>query len=219
DWEKQLPFLSTKWNGSYTLAEPLLALDTIYNGAISPSGNQIICSVKKANKQEIILFKRANNWSKPVNLTQTSNIQGGYFYWQNEEELYFYIPENNGDIVKGRLQGNRLFITNRLASLNTPNGTEFSTWLNEQNTMIIFTRYLEDDHTEQGFFVSFQLNQSDNDKWSKPQRLTSLPYGWNPYITKDSKQFLYTDGQDIISVPTKVLYLEIEQLKKIAKRK
>ncbi|MEM6697487.1 MAG: hypothetical protein AAF599_03760, partial [Bacteroidota bacterium] len=145
--------------------------------------------------------------------SETSGIYGGYFYWWNDTELYFYVPENNGDIVSGKLQGNQLQITDRLEELNTEAGTEFSSFMERKKEFIIFTRYLEGNIDKQGFFISFNTNTAASPEWSRPQKVQSLPYGWNPYIIEQEQLFLYSDGEDIIAVPMKQLNLEINALK------
>jgi len=45
--------------------------------------------------------------------------------------------------------------------------------------------------------------------WSNPKKLSMLPYGWSPYIINDGTQFIYTDGEDIYSIPIADLKLDI----------
>ena len=60
-------------------------------------------------------------------------------------ELYFYIPENNGDIAAGRLDNDMLVITDSLQVLNTVEGTEFSPYVDPEMRFIVFTRYTDGD--------------------------------------------------------------------------
>ncbi|MEM0992774.1 MAG: hypothetical protein AAGI49_07035, partial [Bacteroidota bacterium] len=66
------------------------------------------------------------------------------------------------------------------------------------------------------FFISFNTNTATAPKWSEPQKIQSLPYGWNPYIIEQEQLFLYSDGEDIIAVPMKKLKVEIDALRKVA---
>lgn len=59
------------------------------------------------------------------------------------------------------------------------------------------------------FFVSYNENNFDKPRWSIPTKLTMLPYGWNAYIVNNSSQFLYTNGDDIYSIPMEKLKLNI----------
>ncbi|MEM8524775.1 MAG: hypothetical protein AAGG68_09025 [Bacteroidota bacterium] len=213
-WEYQSGHISTKEKSVYKVLNPIKALDTIYNGAISLSGNKIIFCKKNNGKAEIyLLSKRENEWSQKVNLSQASGIYGGYFYWLTETELFFYTPESNGDIVCGKLQGNTLQITDRLDLLNTVDATEFSPFVQKKKQYLIFTRYLEGDAQQQGFFISFNTNGFSSPEWSEPQKIQSLPYGWNPYVLEKENLFLYSDGEDIIAVPMEKLSVEISALK------
>ncbi|NHF60114.1 hypothetical protein FK220_012220 [Flavobacteriaceae bacterium TP-CH-4] len=210
DWDNQFGFLSYKNNGVFGESVPLKILDTIYNGAISPLGDKIIYSTKKNVSEKIMLLKKNNgSWSEKIDLTQSSDIEGGYFYWRTENELYFYTPENSGDIVQGKLVNDQLIVTDYLKSLNTSSGTEFSPYVDKEKRFIIFTRYLEGDEAQQGFFISYNSADFDSPNWSKPKKLDMLPYGWNAYILSSGKQFLYSNGDDILSVPLKNSKLQI----------
>ncbi len=136
-------------------------------------------------------------------------MEGGYFCWFSNEEVYFYTPENNGDIVRGRLEEDVLMIKDKLPQLNSDLGTEFSPCLDKQKRFILFTRYLEGDPEQQGFFVSYNQGDFETPKWSVPEKLKKLPYGWNALLINDQSQFLYTDGDDILSLPVEQLGLKI----------
>ncbi|MEM8888927.1 MAG: hypothetical protein AAGD28_13170, partial [Bacteroidota bacterium] len=91
DWEKQKGYLAEKKDGIFILPQQVSFTDTLYNGAISPSGNQIIYCVRGDQQTEIFLTKRKlDSWSAPTNLSITSGLYGGYFSWLSEEEIYFY---------------------------------------------------------------------------------------------------------------------------------
>jgi hypothetical protein len=210
DWDNQFGFLSSKKFGLFTESIPLNVIDTIYNGAISPAGNKIIFCAKKKNDEQIWLLERdKDNWSEPFNLTEYSNMVGGYFYWLTESELFFYTPHNKGDIVQGKLEDKKLTIIDSLPNLNTESGTEFSPYVDKEKRFIIFTRYIEGDTTQQGFFISYNLADSNSPQWSSPKKLNGLPYGWNAYFINSESQFLYTNGDDIISIPSTILNLKI----------
>jgi hypothetical protein len=206
DWENQSAFVSYYKNGLFTESQPIEILDSIYNGAISPKGDRIIFSVKEHGSEIIKLTsKNPDGWSEPINITEKSSITGGYFNWYTENELYFYIPDNHGDIVKGRLENGVLEITDYLTELNTKNATEFSPFIDRNGSFIIFTRYLENDESEQGFFISYKTTNVENKHWSEPKKLTMLPYGWSSNILKATNQFIYSNGDDIIAVPLEKL--------------
>ena len=210
DWDNQYGYISTKKNGLFTSSVPLQILDTIYNGALSPDGSMIIYTKKVGDVEQLMLLKKTDDsWSEKINLTERSNLQGGYFYWHTMNELYFYIPENNGDIAAGKLEENQFVITDSLKILNSAEGNEFSPFVDPEKRFIIFTRYTEGDESQQGFFISYNTGDSDSPKWGIPEKLSPLPYGWNAYISEISNQFLYTNGEDIKSIPLDSLNLEL----------
>ena len=209
-WEKQLGFIARKTNGLFTESLRIDFLDTIYNGALSPDGNKLIYSVKSQGLEQVWLLKNLNGEPlMPVNLTNSSKIEGGYFYWLNETELFFQSPKNNGDIIHGKLEGEMLSITDPLSKLNTAAGTEFSPFVDKEKRFLIFTKYLEGDISQQGFFVSYNTGSFETPVWSAPEKLTMLPYGWNACIINNGSQFLYTNGDDVISIPMAELKLKI----------
>ncbi len=216
-WTIQQGLLATEQAGDFsTLTGPPL-LDSIYNGAINPEGNKIIFCVRKGSKESIYLTKKtANNWSKPINLSQTSNLEGGYFYWFSDTELYLYVSNQNGNIVQAQLLDDQLQIANKMAHINTDEATEFSIYMHPRKKFLIFSRYQDNNPAQQGLFISFNLGQPQAPNWSIPQKIDALPYGWNPYIHPSKKLFLFSDGEDILSLPMRQFNPLIQRLKKTA---
>ena len=211
DWKNQAAYIANKKSGLFTETMLINELDSIYNGAISPNADKIIYSTRGEDQQNIWLITKENGlWSDKINLTQESNIEGGYFYWLNDQEICFYHTINNGDIVFGELVEGQLRIKDSLRSLNTSKGTEFSPFVDTKKKYIIFTRYEEGNESNQGFFVSYNQGDYNNPVWSKPKKLTMLPYGWSANIINDGTQFIYSNGEDILSIPVKELQLGID---------
>ncbi|MBT8205317.1 MAG: hypothetical protein KJN96_04705 [Eudoraea sp.] len=209
-WTNQSAYIAYKKNGLFKETIPIEELDSVYNGAISPKGNKIIYSIREGNQTSIWLISKENGaWSNRINLTRESNIEGGYFYWLNDHEIYFYNEINNGDILLGEIDKGKLKIKDSLRSLNTTSGTEFSPFVDKSKRYIIFTRYVEGNESDQGFFVSYNQNDFNNPDWSKPQKITKLPYGWSANIVNGGTQFIYSNGEDIMSLPVEELELKI----------
>lgn len=200
DWQHQTGYIAKKKNGLYTVPEIVPGLDTIYNGAISPNGNCILFATRNDNHEDIWLIeKKENTWSDPIQLSADSTILGGYFHWFNEEEIYFYIPENKGDIVKGSIKQDQINIADSLSILNTLEGTEFSPFMDQDKRYLIFTRYKEGDATQQGFFSSKNAGTLEEPCWIYPTKIQDLPYGWNAYILPTKNVILYSDGRNFYS--------------------
>ncbi len=210
DWQKQIGYLLFYEEGKLNHSRSLLKqLDTIYNGAISPSGDKIIYCQRNEEETEIWLVKRKDDSIiQKINLTEQTGITGGYFNWRSQNEIYFYTDINNGDLVKGRLQNDQLSIMDTLKSINTIKGTEFSPFIDSQSRYLIFTRYMEGNKDQQGFFISYNNGDHQNPVWDSPVKIELLPYGWGAFIKDDL--FYYTDGTDIYFIPVDKLGLKYE---------
>lgn len=202
DWDRQTAFIAQKKNGLYTETSQVEELDSIYNGSISPNGNRIIYTTKDGDNETTWLYNLKDKSN--INITKNSGISAGYFYWLTEDELYFYQEIEGGNIYSGILKDNKLTVKDAFDSVNTESA-EFSPYMDPEKRFIIFTRYKEKDGSQQGFFISYQKDG----KWSEAEKIQNLPYGWNARIIQNGTQFLYTDGEDIYSVPISTLNLKI----------
>lgn len=206
DWEKQLPFLAKKVNRHFSKAQRLVELDTIYNGAISPSGQRILYTVRQGEETSTWLSQqKEGQWLPGINLTKQSGIKAGYFQWYTEKELYLYTPENEGDLARATLEGEELSISRFPGPFNTAEGTEFSPYMGPKKQFLIFTRYLQGEKSQQGFFYSHNLGSESEPKWSLPQKIETLPYGWGASLSRDGQTFYFTDGLDIFAIPFSIL--------------
>ncbi len=196
EWENQIPyFISIDKD---TLVHRIMELDTIYNGAISPSGKKIIYCVRGGEYTTIFLTRREKTtWNSPINLTKTSGITGGYFHWYSENDLYFYTPDINGDLVYAQLIDDQLILRKELESLNTSH-TEFSPFVGPQKSYILFTRYQEGDETQQGIMISRNMGTEEQPQWGTPKRIQAIPYGWGAFIL--NQKLYFTDGIHIYSI-------------------
>ncbi|ALM09075.1 hypothetical protein SB49_15720 [Sediminicola sp. YIK13] len=210
-WTNQSASIAHLKNGLFTETVAINELDSIYNGAISPSGNKIIYSIREGKQEEIYLIEKiGDTWSNTINLSESSGIKGGYFYWLTESKIYFQTTLNEGDIVLGKLENGKLIIQDSLTALNTKKGTEFSPYVDKDKRFIIFTRYVEGDKSNQGFFVTYNENNFNNPKWGTPTKLKMLPYGWGAFVINNENQFVYTNGEDFFSIPMDRLNLSIK---------
>ncbi|MDH3710705.1 MAG: hypothetical protein OER04_12490, partial [Cyclobacteriaceae bacterium] len=170
---------------------------------------QIIFSRRSPKTTEILLTEKVSGeWSTPVNLTRQSGWQGGYFSWCNEQEIYFYMPEQNGDLVAGRLQGGQLTDIRPLVALNT-SATEFSPFIDNEKRYLIFTRFQEGDPLQQGFFISYNQGTHANPQWDEPTKIPHLPYGWGAFVSHKDQGFFFTDGDNIFMAPLSLLGLNL----------
>ncbi len=210
-WEVQSGYISHFRNGLYPETSPVEGLDSIYNGAISPLADKIIYSVRKGEQQTIYLIeKQEGQWKTRRDITAASGIEGGYFHWFNEQEIYFYQDRNNGDIVLGELTQGSMKVVDSLPALNTATGTEFSPYVDKEKRFLILTRFEEGNASNQGFFVSYNRGDFNSPLWSEPKKLEMLPYGWSAAVIDKGKTSIYTDGDDIRSVPLESLDLAIK---------
>ncbi|MEO1254822.1 MAG: hypothetical protein AAFY41_08060 [Bacteroidota bacterium] len=192
DWKKQYPYLLTF--GKDTIVQLMEELNPIYNGAISPSGNQIIYSTRKQDSiNTYLIIREYGKWNYLINLSSELGITGGYFYWRSEQELYF---SNRGDILRGRFVNDSLRIDDPFDGVNTQD-TEFSPFVSKNKDYLIFTRYSEDDSSQQGLMISYNKGTEVIPKWTRPKRIKGLPYGWGAFVFR--KKLYYSDGNHIYS--------------------
>ena len=121
--------------------------------------------------------------------------------------MYFYQQTNGGDIYQARLKGEELVNVQAITEINTP-ANEFSPFIDPAQNFIIFTRYDEHNPEQRGFFISRKQNQEG--KWSKAEKIQALPYGWGAFISQDKETFFYTNGEDILSLPTAHLGISLD---------
>lgn len=210
DWINQQGYLAQKQGGIFTLPQQISFAESLYNGALSPAGDQILYCVRGEEKTEIFLSKRKfDAWSEPINLSATSGLYGGYFSWLTEDEIYFYQNKNGGDIYKARLTEKELVDVEAIAEINTP-ANEFSPFIDPAENFIIFTRYDEHDPEQRGFFISRKQDQQTKGKWSTAEKIRALSYGWGAFISRDKETFFYTNGEDILSLPTAHLGISLD---------
>ncbi|NNF34970.1 MAG: hypothetical protein HKN68_12730 [Saprospiraceae bacterium] len=201
NWDEQTPYLTIKIAEIWSQPVSLDLLGSIYNGAISPTGDQIIYCKKSVDGPIIWLIDKVNDqWTNPSNLTTLSGIMGGYFNWIDEFKIALYIPQNQGDIVIAELENGRLTIIDSLANVNTLDANEFSPFISKDGQLLIFTRYTEGNIDQQGFFFSHK-DEGNNSEWSFPKKISSLEYGWGAMIIENPSRFIYTDGKDIKMIP------------------
>ncbi|NND78562.1 MAG: hypothetical protein HKN53_01540 [Maribacter sp.] len=210
DWEIQQAYISIKEHGIFTESQPIPGLDSVYNISISPSGNRTLYSVRTDNDPEVwVMEKLIDEWKEPVNLTSANKVSGGYFHLYTENEIYFYVPLNHGDLVSGKLENGKLDIGESLDFFNTKNGTEFSPFMGRDKRYFVFTRYLEGDPDQQGFFISYNRGEENEPDWSMEQKIEELPYGWGAFVSEKEGLFYYTDGEDLYQVPISLLNISL----------
>jgi hypothetical protein len=213
EWAKQIPYVASGQNGNWATPERITIMDTIYNGSISPSGNQIIYSIRRndINKSEVwLLKKRRGRWADARNLSFQSGIEGGYFQWYSESEIYMYEPANEGDLIQVKWENDRLSLVEKLDQFNTKTGCEFSPFMGPEKRFFMFTRYVEGDSSQQGVFISYNKGNEQDPVWGEEERIVGLPYVWGTRFSTDLKQFFYTDGVDIFVLLTSSLGIRIE---------
>ncbi len=205
DWETQTGYFSKIENGKWSKPEKVSFIDTLYNAAFSNDGSAIIFSQRMAAETvapEVFLTSRTKNgWKNPVSLSKKYKIRGGYFTILSDKTLYF---QTEGEIYRAEFKDGGYTTPEKLSdNINTPNGTEFSQFVDEKESFIIFARYTDGDKSKTGLFLSLKDEEGN---WGRALRLP-LPYGWSPTISPDGKNLVYTIDEDIVSIPLKTIGL------------
>ncbi len=193
DWDVQFPYLFT--NGELQSIPPI---DSLYNGAISPSGYQIIYTRNGDEKTTFMSTRKGETWGTPIELRIKNQNQIGYFHWFDESIIYFYIEENGGDLAVGTLVENSLKVDSTIAGLNTIH-TEFSPYVDHDLEYLLFTRYKEGDPQQQGIMYSENIGVQEKVVWAKPRIIEEITYGWSAFV--HNEKLHYTDGHRILSIP------------------
>ena len=206
EWLSQTPLIGTIEQGLFMEPKPIDVLGSIYNGAISPSGDQILfCRRDKSESQIWLSRKKGGIWGEPINLTESSELEGGYINWFDDKEIYFSVDDNNGDIVRAQLMDEEIQKVTLLDPINTTQALEFSPFIDKHKRFLIFTRYSESDIQDRGIFISYNSGDIHDPKWGKPVKIEELTYGWGSLIDYASNLFLYSDGKDILAYPIKIV--------------
>ena len=205
DWTHQAGFLAERRFGHWQTPESIPALDTIYNGAISPDGKRIIYCTNIGDENPVWLIQEEDgHWGNPTSL----GISAGYFHWVSDTEIAYYVHDNNGDLASASLIGTALNPNSDLSFFNTPD-TEFSPYLDPDKRFVIFTRFVQGDKNQQGLFISRNTGTVSNIQWETPVKL-NLPYGWGAQVIGNLEALIYSDGKDIYQVPWEDLDLPFD---------
>ena len=205
DWTHQAGFIATRQNGHWQTPMPIPALDTIYNGAISPDGKRIMYCTNTGDANPVwIITQESGHWGNPTSL----GISAGYFHWVSDTEIAYYVHDNKGDLATASLIGNTLNPSPDLSYFNT-NDTEFSPYLDPDKRFVIFTRYVQGDENRQGLFISRNTGTVSNLQWEEPVKL-NVPYGWGARVIGNLEALVYSDGADIYQISWAALDLPFE---------
>ncbi len=109
--------------------------------------------------------------------------------------------------MKGTIIDDELTVTDSLKTINTSSATEFSPFIDPEGRYIIFTRYLEGEKDQQGFFISYADAENE---WKEPKKIQELEYGWSARLIDNDRSFIYTDGKDIKHRKTSDLEIFVE---------
>ncbi len=203
DWEAQRAFTSTWRDGVWREAEELALADTLYNAALRADGQHIVYCVRDDASGGARVFTTArtdSGWSAPRDWTSGSGFTGSYFRWLANGTLYFH---RGGDLYRCRFdRAGASDETPLPAAINTPDGTEFGAWVDDDETLLLFARYVDGQPERTGVFAT----KRRGDGWDVPRKLP-IPYGWSPVLSPDGEDLVYVVDENLVRVPVVLLDL------------
>ena len=196
DWATKTPWIAQRGEDGWS-AEPLEALGTVYNLAISPTGNFIAYSRRDGETTQLFrVQRRADGWSEPLAITTAFGLAGSYPQLLPGGDLVFY---DAGGAAGDGLYSSRLFTTGyaEATPLYTPGeGSNFDGWLSTDRKTLLVTRCLDDVCDPEGGNGIWRIQGEDAGPLDP-----RLPYAWGVQPVPALGILIMTDGDDILSVP------------------
>jgi len=197
DWAQKTPYIAD-WNGeTWHVAE--IPIGPVYNLAITPDASSIVYAARSADEQ--VLFRMARDgdgWASPENLTARYGIAGTYPCLTMNGDLLVYNSAG--------ASGEGLYRTHETADgfgpltplFIPPQGTAFDAFSSD-GEHILYTHCF-DDTCASGAQNGVWLLDID-DAMQTPQKIDGLPYVWGVQVVPTLDLVVFTDGDDILSLP------------------
>ncbi len=177
-----------------------------YTMSLSHDGEGVFYSVRDPGAQpEVRVFHAGLASPRAVrDLTAEAGIRGSYFSQASSGALYFSAAEGaeGGGVYLSQQREGRLLAPERLGSeVNARGAVTFGPLVNAAETVLLFTRYYEEDGEDPRGRSGLYRSRRTAGGWSKAEKLEGLPYGWKPAIDPEAGTLVFTDGRDLLSIP------------------
>ena len=212
DWNNKMPFIA-RYQDKQWKSEPLPIIDTLYNLAISPNGEQIIFKKNervggKETSKTYIVNKKGEGWSSPKALPNLSGIHAGYFHFTPDGTLFLFARQPRTGIYyahpdKKEGFSKPIWLSDALA---LEKGDGFDVFVHPNKEKLILTQYYPKNKMEELGEVGFYCFEKINGKWIRVKRLP-IAYGWGASITPDNK-FVFVRNGNIQYLPLKDLNID-----------
>ncbi|MEM6645291.1 MAG: hypothetical protein AAF730_03470 [Bacteroidota bacterium] len=198
DWAQKTPYIAD-WDGeTWEVAE--IPVGPVYNLAVAPDGRSIVYAARLADGQQN-LFRMARDgagWAAPENLTGQYGIAGTYPCLTSNGDLLLYTSEGaaGAGLYRARAEGDGfdppapLFIP--------PQGTAFDAF-SADGDHIVYTHCF-DDNCAPGPQNGVWVVQGEGAAQAT-HKIDGLPYVWGVQVVPALDLLVFTDGDDILSLP------------------
>ncbi len=200
---KQFPYIARRTADSWEVGR-FQPLDTVYNLAISPDGQQVFYKKRfeDGSAQAYRLQRSANgNWAEPQELPGPLFKNAGYFRVAQDGTLYMYINSAAGNprgIYYAEPQPDGSYGQPQwLSDAVSPYGsTTYTPIVSADETRLIVNRagippgQTEEQLGEKGL----HYHQQYNGQWDSGTRITGIPYTYYAEILPDGRMIFVHDG-------------------------
>jgi hypothetical protein len=206
EWERKVPYIAYR-EDRFWRKERLSFVDTLYNLAISPSGERIVYKVfdKVAGEKVSRVFlvdKKGHQWGEPKEVRKLFNLNAGYFHISPDNTLFFFARSPKTGIYMSRPKGKNLYSKPRWLgeALSLPDSDSFDVFVHPQKHKLIVSQYYDEEKYPELGEVGLYFYEKTGKTWIRKNRLP-LSYGWGPCITPDRKfVFVRKGGIQYISL-------------------
>jgi hypothetical protein len=199
DWTRKRPFIAYLEQDGWRV-ELLAHIDTLYNLAISPDASTVFYSPRSEDSRELFGIRRSpGRWSKPENL-ERFGLTGPYPCQTDDGDLLLYDAEgpSGAGIYLAPRDGDQF--GKPLVPYVPDWGEPFDAYATDRPGTLLVTRCF-DDACLSGPKNGIWEVRLDDSGIVEERKLPDLPYAWGAQPVDSLGLFVFTDGEDILSVP------------------
>ncbi|MBT8397725.1 MAG: hypothetical protein HKO65_05810 [Gemmatimonadetes bacterium] len=204
DWYRKNPFIAFRETGGWRV-EALEGMGQVYNLTLSPDGKAIFFATN-TEAGERALFRielSGGEWSEPENLSEVHGVVGTYPSLTEAGDLFIFDAggEAGAGIFLARKDGEGFRASEPV--FVPEGGTTFDAFAEGLSGMLLVSRCVDDICESNGPNGIWELHLDDGVVMSAG-KIQGLPYAWGVQPVEALGIMVFTDGEDILSVPLAV---------------
>ncbi|MEM1096713.1 MAG: hypothetical protein AAGJ10_19105 [Bacteroidota bacterium] len=198
DWAQKTPYIAA-WDGeTWRVAE--IPVGPVYNLAIAPDASSIVYATPSTDGEQALfrMPRKGEGWGTPENLTARHGIVGTYPCMTQAGDLLLYNSAGPSGAGLYRTRETADGFAPLTPLLIPPQGTAFDA-CSATSERIIYTHCFDDmcaPDAQNGVWLL-----GIDDAMQTPQKIGGLPYVWGVQVVPAWDLVVFTDGNDILSVP------------------